>query len=143
MSTKIIVGSIAGVGALGGAVSLGYLYSDTKTLKDSLNLEKTDLLDVIGSNSDKDWKILADKHKGTEKITIGQEKTEIKRIPNLNITDKEDTVNFEDLKNKCKSLLDKKVSNIKDLETTKKDVINWCTKKSPILKVSSELDLRS
>ncbi|OAL10493.1 hypothetical protein A6V39_00315 [Candidatus Mycoplasma haematobovis] len=132
MNAKLAIASVAGVETIGGVAGAGYWYSQPKTLKDLLLSKNIKLLDVVGSDSDENWKTLANKHKGQEAININD--TEIKRIEGLNITTTGTTVNFVYLKNKCKSLLDEKISNIKDPKVTEKNVTDWCTEQSPILK---------
>ncbi|OAL10460.1 hypothetical protein A6V39_00150 [Candidatus Mycoplasma haematobovis] len=132
MNSKIALLTVASIGTAGGVDGLGYWYSIPKDLKDLLIKEGKQLLDVYGNTSDAEWKKLADKYKGNEAtITLNVDK-QVNKIGTFRI-DASDTDGFAKLKNKCKELFEKKISDKEDFKTAKQDAINWCIDKSDAL----------
>lgn len=128
MNPKTILFSLLGAGVVGGVTTGGYFFMTPSTIKELLISEGTKLLDVDGNKNDKEWKILVDKH-NQDKPTI-KPNIEIPKIGTLKIDGEDDNAKIKQLKDKCKELFKKPIT---EKEKFKDPAKNWCTLKSPLL----------
>lgn len=135
MTPKTILLSALSIGTVGGVAAGGYFFMSPSNIGELLKSKKIQLLDP---NKDEDkWKILVSKHIDA-KITIETEDSknvEIEPIKGLeNITNKADNEGIKLLKDKCKELLEKAITEGEQLEKDKNVATNWCSFESPMFK---------